>query len=78
MRWSSELKLKKTALWVDPEYDDSTGYQATRRQETSVRMENIIHINRKVANICPLILIFFFQCHHMSLMDFVVSPAGCG
>jgi hypothetical protein len=21
---------------------------------------------------------FFFQCHHMSLMDFVVSPPGCG
>jgi hypothetical protein len=20
----------------------------------------------------------FFQCHHMSLMDFVVSPPGCG
>jgi hypothetical protein len=23
-------------------------------------------------------LVFFFQCHHMSLMDFVVSPPGCG
>jgi hypothetical protein len=22
--------------------------------------------------------IFFFQCHHMSLMDFVVSPPCCG
>jgi hypothetical protein len=21
--------------------------------------------------------IIFFQCHHMSLMDFVVSPLGC-
>jgi hypothetical protein len=21
---------------------------------------------------------FFFQCHHMSLMDFVVSTPGCG
>jgi hypothetical protein len=21
---------------------------------------------------------FFFQCHHLSLMDFVVSPHGCG
>jgi hypothetical protein len=21
---------------------------------------------------------FFFQCHHMSLMDFAVSPPGCG
>jgi hypothetical protein len=21
---------------------------------------------------------FYFQCHHMSLMDFVVSPPGCG
>jgi hypothetical protein len=21
---------------------------------------------------------FFFQCHHMSRMDFVVSPPGCG
>jgi hypothetical protein len=21
---------------------------------------------------------FFFQCHHMSFMDFVVSPPGCG
>jgi hypothetical protein len=21
---------------------------------------------------------FFLQCHHMSLMDFVVSPPGCG
>jgi hypothetical protein len=20
----------------------------------------------------------FFQCHHMSLMDFMVSPSGCG
>jgi hypothetical protein len=23
-------------------------------------------------------IVFFFQCHHMSLMDFVVSPPGCG
>jgi hypothetical protein len=23
-------------------------------------------------------LVFFFQCHHISLMDFVVSPPGCG
>jgi hypothetical protein len=23
-------------------------------------------------------LIFFPQCHHMSLMDFAVSPPGCG
>jgi hypothetical protein len=22
--------------------------------------------------------VFFFQCPHMSLMDFVVSPPGCG
>jgi hypothetical protein len=21
---------------------------------------------------------FFFQCHHMSLMDFVFSPPDCG
>jgi hypothetical protein len=21
---------------------------------------------------------FFFQCHYMSLVDFVVSPPGCG
>jgi hypothetical protein len=23
-------------------------------------------------------LLFLIQCHHMSLMDFVVSPSGCG
>jgi hypothetical protein len=23
-------------------------------------------------------LFFFFRCHHMSLMDFVASPPGCG
>jgi hypothetical protein len=25
-----------------------------------------------------LVEIFVLQCHHMSLMDFVVSPPGCG
>jgi hypothetical protein len=27
---------------------------------------------------CCDIYIYFFQCHHMSLMNFVVSPPGCG
>jgi hypothetical protein len=26
----------------------------------------------------PLRYFFPLQCHHMSLMDFVVSPPGCG
>jgi hypothetical protein len=27
---------------------------------------------------CWIWYIFFYQCHHMSLMDFVVSPPVCG
>jgi hypothetical protein len=33
------------------------------------------HFDMKAAE-CGMI--FFIQCHHMSLMDFVVSPPGCG
>jgi hypothetical protein len=32
-----------------------------------------------MGNTLPFYLfILFFQCHHMSLMEFVVSPPGCG
>jgi hypothetical protein len=30
------------------------------------------------ANMMYIWLTLFFQCHHMPLMDFVVSPPGCG
>jgi hypothetical protein len=32
----------------------------------------------KVNNICMAVYTHFLQCHLMSLMDFVVSPPGCG
>jgi hypothetical protein len=33
---------------------------------------------RHDGDVCQSCSIIFFQCHHMSLMDFVVSPPGCG
>jgi hypothetical protein len=37
---------------------------------------NISHSKKKLARY--EYIYFFLQCHHMSLMDFVVSPPGCG
>jgi hypothetical protein len=31
-----------------------------------------------VAYVDVILQVFFLQCHHMSLMDFVVYPPGCG
>jgi hypothetical protein len=35
-------------------------------------------IKKKKKMIIIIIIPFFHQCHHMSLVEFVVSPHGCG